>query len=72
MTALVLVVAGVLLLGFDAADFTVTGLSVLAALLIGLGLWVGGAFTRAAWVCDDETSARCAAIDAQLDAEARR
>ena len=41
VTALVLVVAGVLLLGFDAADFTVTGLSVLAALLIGFGMMAG-------------------------------
>ena len=57
MTAVAMVVAGLLMLGFDAADFTITGLSLLGALLIALGLWVGGAFTRAAWIADAETSA---------------
>jgi len=72
MTARVLVAAGLALLAFDAADFTITGIAVLGALIIVIGAWVGGLFTREAWICDDETSTRCAAIDAQLDAEARR
>lgn len=66
MTALALVFAGLLLLGFDVADFTVTGLSVLAAVLIAIGLWLGGAFSRAAWIADDETSARLSLVDEEL------
>lgn len=68
MTALVLLVTGLLLLGFDAADFTITGISILALLLIALGLWVGGAFDRSQWVADDETSARLDAVDRDIDA----
>lgn len=67
MTAVVLVLAGFLLLGFDAADFSITGLSLLAAFLIGLGLWLGGAFRRSTWIADDETSARLSAIDVDLN-----
>ena len=67
MTAVAMVVAGLLMLGFDAADFTITGLSLLGALLIALGLWVGGAFTRAAWIADAETSPRLDLVDQDLD-----
>lgn len=67
MTAVAMVIAGLLMLGFDAADFTITGLSLLGALLIAIGLWVGGAFTRAAWIADAETSARLDLVDQDLD-----
>lgn len=77
MTALVLVILGFLLLGFDGADFTITGLSLLAAILIGIGLWLGGAFSADAWFvtldADDERGwsdadrAAVAAADVERD-----
>ncbi|MFT4051586.1 MAG: hypothetical protein QM677_04955 [Microbacterium sp.] len=61
-----IVLAGLVLLGFDAADFTITGPSVLATLFIVIGLWLGGVFTVDAWVCDDETSKRLSQVDEEL------
>ncbi|WP_314429640.1 hypothetical protein [Microbacterium lacticum] len=66
MIALLLVAAGLGVLAADAADFSFCGLSILAVLLLALGLWVGGAFNRSVWVADAETSARLDALDRVL------
>lgn len=71
MTALILVTAGLALLGVDATDFSFGGLSVLALLLIVLGLWVGGAFRRAAWIGDEPVDAPPSRLDI-LDGRAQR
>ncbi len=68
MIAVILVAAGLGVLAFDAADFSFSGLAILALLLLALGLWVGGAFDRSQWVADDETSARLDAVDRDIDA----
>lgn len=67
MAALLLVVVGFFLLGVDAADFSIGGLGLLAALIVALGLWVGGWFDRSTWFADEETSAQCAQIDRELE-----
>ncbi|WP_242086035.1 hypothetical protein [Microbacterium lacticum] len=54
-----LIAAGLLLLGFDAADFTITGVSVLATVIMLIALWLAGGFTRDFWILDeDATDAR--------------
>lgn len=59
MTARVLLVTGLLLLGFDAADITITGVSVLATVIMLIALWLAGGFTRDFWILDeDATDAR--------------
>ena len=67
MIAVVLVVVGLVLLGVDAVDLLFCGLSIVAVLLMGLGLWVGGAFERATWFGDEATDAYCARVDQELD-----
>lgn len=46
MIALLLVAAGLGVLAADAVDFSFSGLSIVALLLLVTGLWVGGAFRR--------------------------
>ena len=57
MIAVVLVLAGLSVLAFDAADFSFSGLSILALILIVVGLWVGGAFERSKWIADEPDDA---------------
>lgn len=66
MTALILVLMGVFLLGCDAADFSFSGLGLLGVLVFLSGLWVAGVFNRAVWIADDETSARLDEIDREI------
>jgi hypothetical protein len=68
MVARVLIVLGLLLLGFDCADFTVSGIALLGAVLIGLGWWVNRTFARDRWIADPVLSAQLAAVDEELDA----
>lgn len=67
MTAAILVLLGVFLLGCDAADFSFSGLGLLAVLIVLAGLWVGGWLDRRVWFADEETAARCAEIDHELE-----
>lgn len=67
MIAWVLVLAGLVVLGVDAADFSFNGLSLIALLLIGVGMWVGGVFDRSTWIGDDATNERCALLDYAID-----
>ncbi len=54
-----LIVTALLLLAFDSADFTITGVSVLAVVLLLIALWLAGGFTRDFWILDeDATDAR--------------
>ena len=54
MTARILIVLGLLLLGFDCADFTVTGITILAIVFFLLAAYFAGAFTREFWFDDEE------------------
>lgn len=67
MIALLLVVLGVFLLGFDAADWSLGGLALLGALLIAAGAWVGGGFDRRAWFGSDAEEERWSRVDVDLD-----
>ncbi len=53
-----LIVAALLLLAFDSADFTITGISVLAVVLLLIALWLAGGFTRSFWILDEDADAR--------------
>jgi hypothetical protein len=66
VTARFLIVAGLLLLGFDAADVQVTGLAVLAAVIIGAGLITDGVLTREYWIAPDRLHLDL--MDADIDA----
>ena len=61
-----LTVAGFLTLGFDAADFTITGLSVAAVLVLLIAAWLGGVFTEEFWIADAELSRELDATDLDL------
>lgn len=50
-----LTILGFLILGFDAADLTITGVAVLAVVILMIAFWLAGGFTRAFWVADDPT-----------------
>lgn len=49
-----LIVAALMLLAFDSADFTITGVSVLAVVLLLIALWLAGGFTRSFWILDED------------------
>ncbi|MFF2632002.1 hypothetical protein ACFVR6_03875 [Microbacterium sp. NPDC058021] len=53
MTARVLAVLGLLLLGFDCADFEVTGVAVLGAVFLAAAAYLFGVFTHEFWFEDD-------------------
>ena len=61
--------AGWVLLVFDVADFSVSGLMVLTVVCWLVAAWLSGLFTRGAWIADDATSERLSAVDVELDAE---
>lgn len=65
MIVLLLLGAG-LVLG-DATDLNLGGLALVGGLLFGLGCYAHGMFTAEFWMCDAEDSARCSAIDRDLD-----
>lgn len=71
MIALLFVAAGIGVLAADAADFSISGLSILAVLLLTVGLWVGGAFDRSQWVTDEPDDAPPSRLDV-LDGRGRR
>jgi|GEM_PF-2863088 len=69
MTArLLLLLVGLLLLGFDVARLTITGVAVLGVLLMVIAFWLYGGLTRRFWFADDEASARLSAVDVEIDA----
>ena len=68
MTARVLIVIGLLIIAFDCADFTVTGVSVLGAVHIGAGAYLAGVFTREFWIEDEPVYST---VDEVLDAIGR-
>ena len=63
MIARLLIGLGLIVLTLDVADLKLTGLTLLAAALMAAG-WL----VNVEWVADEETSARLAAVDAELEA----
>lgn len=63
MIAVVLVVAGLIILGIDAADFTITGVALVGVAFIACGLWVGGAFSARAWFAPASHEERLSRLD---------
>lgn len=61
------IVAGLFVMAIDVTQLKITGVALLGAVLVGIGLWMGGFFTREFWLADDETGARFAAIDDDVD-----
>ena len=53
-----LLVAGLLLIGFDVARLTMTGVAVLGVLFIAIVMWAAGVFTRAFWIEDEQVGGR--------------
>ena len=60
-----LTILGFLILGFDAADLTITGIAVLALVILLVAAWLGGVFTADFWIAPD--SARLGDVDQELD-----
>lgn len=67
MTARVLLLAGLVLCGFDVAQLRITGIFLLGVVFLVIAFWLFGGFTAAFWVADAETSARLDAVDVELD-----
>lgn len=63
MIARALIFLGLVLLAIDTARLTITGVALLGAVLIAVGLILAGALTRGFWVADEPADAPASRLD---------